>query len=169
MIKTPLIFAAINDIAGITRGKAFPAVDLEKRLTSGVGWTPTNVMINCFDVIADSPFGALGDLVLVPDETTSVDVDFEDGRQPERFILGDIKTLEGAPWECCTRSILKAALNRLKAAGGVTLLSAFEHEFQIKSDAPPKLGGYALSEFSVRREMGETLMAALGKAGIQLD
>jgi glutamine synthetase len=56
---TPLIFAATNDLAGKTRGKAFPADQMEKRLQRGVGWTPTNVQINCFDGIADSPFGAI--------------------------------------------------------------------------------------------------------------
>ncbi len=45
MIKKPLIFVTTSDIAGKTRGKAFPATDLEKRQRKGVGWTPTNVMI----------------------------------------------------------------------------------------------------------------------------
>ena len=65
----PLIFAATSDIAGKVRGKAFPADQLEKRLKRGVGWTPTNVQITCFDGIAESPFGALGDLLLIPDPT----------------------------------------------------------------------------------------------------
>ena len=60
MTPMPLIFAATCDLAGKVRGKAFPADQLEKRLQRGVGWTPTNVQINCFDGIADSPFGAPG-------------------------------------------------------------------------------------------------------------
>ncbi len=169
MINKPLIFVAVNDVAGISRGKAFPVADLDRRLTGGVGWTPTNVMITCFDAIADGPYGALGDLLLVPDESTRVDVDFDDGGLPESFVLGGITTLEGVPWECCTRSILKLALARLKAAGGVTLLCAFEHEFQIKPDAPARPGAYAMSRFSEHRQLGETLMAALDKAGIKVD
>ena len=54
MIKNPLIFAATSDVAGKVRGKAFPVSDLEKRAKRGVGWTPTNVMITCFDAMAVS-------------------------------------------------------------------------------------------------------------------
>ena len=169
MINMPLVFIATSDIAGITRGKAVPVADLEKRLVRGVGWTPTNVQITCFDVIADSPYGALGDLLLVPDETTGVDIDFEDDSLPERFMMGNITTLEGEPWECCTRTILRSALDRLKAAGGVSLLSAFEHEFQIRSQVPVKGGAYSLAGFSEHRKLGETLMAALDKAGMKPD
>ena len=57
MISDPLIFAATSDLAGVTRGKAFPLGDLDKRLKRGVGWVPTNAMITCFDVIGDSPTG----------------------------------------------------------------------------------------------------------------
>ncbi len=117
MIKNPLIFAATSDIAGKVRGKAFPLSDLEKRAKKGVGWTPTNAMITCFDTIADGPFGSLGDLLLMPDAQASVELDFEDGGPVERLMLGDITDLDGKPWEFCTRSLLKAALERLKAAG----------------------------------------------------
>lgn len=53
----PLIFAATCDIAGKVRGKAFPADQLEKRMRRGVGWTPTNVQITCFDVMGESRSG----------------------------------------------------------------------------------------------------------------
>ena len=169
MIKTPLIFAATSDLAGKVRGKAFPASDLEKRLKKGVGWTPTNVMITCFDAIAESPFGALGDLLLIPDEEANVAVDFGDGGPVERFMLGDITHLDGAPWDFCTRSLLKTALERLKAAGGIGLVSAFEHEFQFKTGGDLPGAGYTLSGFAQRREFGETLMAALEQGGLVPD
>lgn len=168
-ITNPLIFAATSDIAGITRGKSFPLSDLEKRLKKGVGWTPTNVMITCFDTIAQSPFGSLGDLMLVPDITTNVELDFEDGGSVERFMLGDIKTLEGEAWEFCTRSILKDAISKLKAVAKVSLVSAFEHEFQFKTNEDTSGGAFALNGFTQRREFGETLMAALEKIGVSPD
>ena len=170
MIANPLIFAVTSDIAGKSRGKAFPLKDLQKRLKRGVGWTPTNVQITCFDAIAESPFGSLGDLLLIPDESTSVVLDFEDGGPIERFMIADVTDLDGKPWECCTRSILKAALARLKAVGGVDLVAAFEHEFQFKSDGNTPVGeAYALTGFSRRRQFGEALMAALDKAGLKSD
>ena len=114
---THLIFAATCDIAGKTRGKAFPESDLARRLKRGVGWTPTNVQINCFDGIAETPFGALGDLLLVPDESARVDMNFSSQR--ESFILGDIVTLDGNPWELCTRTILRKSLTRLHKVSGL--------------------------------------------------
>lgn len=162
-----LIFAATSDLAGKVRGKAFPADQLEKRLVRGVGWTPTNVQINCFDGIADSPFGALGDLLLIPDETASVTANF--GERSERFMLGDVVTLEGAPWDFCTRSLLKSALDRLRQVGGVDLLSAFEHEFQLKGAIRHMGEGYGRTGFEAQRDLCEALMAQIAGAGLSPD
>ena len=125
------IIACCSDIAGKVRGKAFPESDLEKRLRRGIGWTPTNVQITCFDLIADTPFGALGDLQLIPDPATHVDVALGENTRLN-FMLGDILKTDRHPWECCTRSILKAALARLRDRTGLTLTGAFEHEFHIR-------------------------------------
>lgn len=168
MTPMPLIFAATSDLAGKVRGKAFPADQLEKRLKRGVGWTPTNVQITCFDSIAESPFGALGDLLLIPDPEAAADVQFGDGPS-EHFMIGDITSLEGDPWDFCTRSILKTALKRLHDVAGVHLISAFEHEFQLKS--PPTLAneGYGRGGFQLQRQLCETLMSALKTAGMEPD
>ncbi|WP_305985589.1 glutamine synthetase family protein [Roseibium sp. MMSF_3544] len=164
---TDLIFAATCDLAGKVRGKAFPADQLEKRLQRGVGWTPTNVQINCFDNIAESPFGALGDLLLIPDRQVAVNAQF--GERVERFMLGDIVTLEGDPWELCTRSILKSALDRLEGVAGVRLLAAFEHEFQVKSDTELLGEGYGRRGFEAHRELCEMLMGQIAAAGFTPD
>ena len=170
MKKTePLVFVATSDISGITRGKAFPLSKLGSRLKKGVGWTPTNVMITCFDHIAPSPFGALGDLLLMPDLDTAVDLEFDDQAPVERFILGDITDLSGTTWDFCTRSLLKAALTRLENVGGVSLLGAFEHEFQFRGDVPPGPQGFSLNGFTQRRAFGETLMACLEQGGLETD
>ena len=164
---TPLIFAATCDLAGKVRGKAFPASDLGRRLERGVGWTPTNVQINCFDGIADSPFGALGDLLLVPDEGTRVDLEFATRR--ESFILGDIITLEGQYWDFCTRSLLRSALNRLQEVAGVKLLAAFEHEFQMKSKSGLTGEGFGRSGFEHQRDLCESIIAQISAAGLKPD
>ncbi len=75
MRREPLIMACCSDIAGQVRGKAFPARDFEKRCAGGVGWCPTNVQITAFNQIADTPFGSLGDALLMPDPAARVDVD----------------------------------------------------------------------------------------------
>ena len=169
MIRSPLVFAAVSDLAGKTRGKAFPAQDLNMRLQRGVGWAPTCVQITCFDVIAPSPYGAIGEVLMMPQKDAEVCVDFQDGTPPERFFLCDIHTLEGKPWGCCTRSILKTALERLHSLAGVHLYAAFEHEFQIRGENLTKNESYGLNGFSRRRQLGESIMAAFEEAGLQPD
>ena len=169
MIRNPLIFAAVSDIAGKTRGKAFPAEDLPMRKRNGVGWAPTCVQITCFDVIAPSPYGAIGEVLLMPQAETETRVDFEDGTAPEHFFLCDIHTLQGSPWECCTRSILKSALGRLQDIAGVRLRAAFEHEFQVRGNRQAKHESYGIQGFSRRRLLGEGIMAACQAAGLQPD
>jgi hypothetical protein len=54
-------------------------------------------MVTCFDAITEGLFGSLGDLLLIPDQDTSVELDFEDGvaQLPGRFKLqGAFKALD---------------------------------------------------------------------------
>ena len=91
MKREEMMVACCGDLSGKVRGKAFPLAQMEKRLKRGVGWTPTNVQITCFDNIAESPFGSLGDLVLIPDPATSVSIESEEGAPNENFVLGNIR------------------------------------------------------------------------------
>ena len=165
--KDPLIFVGTSDLSGIVRGKSFPKSQWQKRLKRGVGWTPTNVQITCFDSISDSPFGSLGDLALVPDVQTHFYLDM--GENPLEFALGDIHTLEGEPWAFCTRSLAKKALAQLKAASGVEPLVAFEHEFQIK-DMEARCGdGFGLKGFRDAQLWAEALLDALRQTSVKPD
>ncbi len=55
MQREELIMICICDYAGQVRGKGFPVSDLAKRLHSGMGLAPTNLMINAFGEIGESP------------------------------------------------------------------------------------------------------------------
>ncbi|MET4072239.1 glutamine synthetase [Bradyrhizobium sp. S3.2.6] len=169
MIAEELVIACCTDLAGKVRGKAFPASQLEKRRKRGIGWTPTNVQITCFDTIAESPFGSLGDLVLIPDEAARVRVELGDHVPTEHFALGDIRHTDGRPWEFCTRSILRSALDRLNRVSGLTLFGAFEHEFQFRSAASLIGEAYSLNGFRAERRLAETLVAAMRAAGLEPD
>ena len=168
MNPTQLIFAATCDLAGKLRGKAFPADQIKKRLIRGLGWTPTNIQITCFDVIAESPFGALGDLLLIPDASAEARVELGEGHI-EHLMLADVTDLDGEPWDLCTRSILKTALGRLNEVASVRLLAAFEHEFQLMN--PPLITNeaYGREGFERQRQLCERLMAALQENGIGID
>jgi len=169
MISEPLAFVATCEIAGRVRGKGFPLKDLKSRMKSGVGWVPTNTMISCFGPIGDTPFGATGDLILVPDEQTRVDVDFGDGSAAERWFLGDIRLTDGTPWECCPRHFLKRALAELDAVAGLQLYAAFEQEFMLDSVDDRPGAPYSLDAWRRQGTFGETFIAAMRAAGVEPD
>ena len=143
--REAIVTVACSDIAGQVRGKGFPADQIESRRRFGVGWTPTNVMINCFGRIPATPFGAAGDLMLVPAEDGDIVLDYGDGTPVEHIILGDIVTMAGQPWACCLRGFLKRALDALEREAGLRLVASFEHEFWL-GDAVERPGdAYAVS------------------------
>ncbi|MDO6588516.1 glutamine synthetase family protein [Salipiger sp. 1_MG-2023] len=161
-----LLFVGTNDIAGILRGKSFPVGEWDKRSQRGVGWTPTNVQITCFDSISDSPFGSFGDLALVPDPQTRITIDHD---QKLDFAMGDIRTLEGAPWEFCTRSLARRAIEEFHALTGATVLSSFEHEFQLKGQVPRPGDAFGFKGFRDGQAWAEAYLAALSAAGCAPD
>jgi len=167
MNRIPLIMVVTTDFAGQVRGKGFPASELEARLEKGNGWTFTNTMINCFGTIPATPWGPRGDLVVMPDPETLVDVDFGDGSVNERFYLGDIVHTDRRPWDCCLRNYLRTALAELKDLTGLTMIAAFEHEFH--HDGQRKRLGDAYSQDGVRRigEFPEAFLYALAEAGVE--
>lgn len=169
MIREPLIMVCTCEIAGRVRGKGFPARELPARLRKGVGWVPTNTMISAFSPIHATPFGTGGDLILVPDPATEVCVDFADGSATEHFLLGDIRELDGRPWVCCPRDFARRALAALHAAAGITLFSAFEHEFAYTGVQDMPGNPYSLDAFRRQGTFAETFIAALRTAGCEPD
>ena len=71
-----LVMFLCPDLSGLSRGRAFPAVDLAERLETGVGWVPADQALTPFDEIAEAnPWGPIGDLRLMPDPATEVRVE----------------------------------------------------------------------------------------------
>jgi len=168
MTAEALMMACVSDVSGMIRGKGFPVASLPARVERGVGWVPTNVQITCFDGIAPSPYGSLGDLVLWPDLKSEVRVDFADGSPVERFVLGDVAHTDGRPWECCLRTMLRRALDALEAETGLSLVATFEHEFMFKGGAPAG-AAFSLDGFRRRQRFGEVYLGALRQAGLAPD
>jgi len=163
-----LVMACVSDVAGQVRGKGFPRGDLEKRLAGGIGWTPTNVQITCFDTIAPSPYGSFGDLLLMPDRDPVVEVPMPEG-PPLRMVLGDVTELDGTPWECCLRGHLRAALAAFTEATGLELRASFEHEFILSDLGADAWSAFSLPGFRAAQAFGEDLIAALRAAGLKPD
>ena len=95
-------------------------------------------------------------------------VPFDDGPS-ERFFLGDLRTTDGAYWECCPRHFLRRALDALREAAGLGIRAAFEQEF-VYSGVEDRPGApYALDLFRRQGGFGEALMAAIRQAGATPD
>jgi len=167
MKTEPLIFAGVCDWAGIVRGKAFPAADLETRLRKGVGLAHSNIMLSCFGPIFTTPFGTAGDVIIRPDPATRVEIPFDDGTA-ERFYLGDLQNTDGTPWALCPRTFLKRALEAL-GQFGLRAVSSFEQEFVLTGVEARPGATYALDAFRRQGKFGEALMAALRTAGLRPD
>jgi glutamine synthetase len=174
MKTEPLVFLGTCDLAGLVRGKGFPAADLTSRMRVGVGLSPSNIMMSAFGPILETPFGTEGEVMLVPDPSTKVEVEL--GDRTERFYLGDIMTTEGQPWECCPRWFLRRAVAALSAAGGssgpggqrggLTILAGFEQEFVYTGVEFRASATYALDAHRRQGVFGEAYMAALRAAGL---
>src|SRR5580692_6620846 len=128
MQREQIVFVGTSDLSGHFRGKSFPAADLAARLERGVGLAPTQIFISAFGPIQMTAFGTQGEVFLMPDASTRVMVPFE-GSTAEYFLLADIKTLEGSPWDFCPRQVLRRALEELKRETGLSVLATFEQEF----------------------------------------
>ncbi|PTW61349.1 glutamine synthetase [Breoghania corrubedonensis] len=169
MIHEDLTMFCYADLSGAVRGKGLPANLVEKRLTSGVGWTPTNIMYTAIGTIAPSPFLSFGDVMLKADPSTRVEVDFEDGTPAERFYLCDVTNTDGSRWDCCPRSALKDAVEALRKETGLTLKATFEHEFVYEGANAGAADMYALEAIRKHGAFGETFLAALSQAGVEVD
>lgn len=169
MIAEEIVMICTCDLAGQVRGKGFPVKDLEARLRKGIGWTPTNSMITALGPIAPGPWGPYGDLVLAPVPETRIRADYGADDAAEHFVMANILHLDGRPWQVCPRGFLERGLSALKQRHGLTLKSAFEHEFVYDAVEERPNASYALDAFRRQGRFAETYLAALKQAGIELD
>src|SRR5689334_21006383 len=164
MKTEPLVFLGTCHLPVLVRGKGFPASDLPPRMRVGVGLSPSNIMMSAFGPIMETPFGTEGEVMLVPDPGTKVEVEL--GEHTERFYLGDIMTTDGQPWECCPRGFLRRAVAALSETDGLTVLAGFEQELVYTGVEYRASATYALDAHRRQGVFGEAYMAALRAAGL---
>ncbi|HCA85801.1 MAG TPA: glutamine synthetase [Streptomyces sp.] len=160
------VFVATCDLAGQVRGRAVPAADHDAVLRTGTGWVPANLAISAFGPICpDNVFGSLGDLRLLPDPATGVDIPADGDHPGLRLYLADQTLPDGEPWPNCPRTFLRDALAELRERTGLVVTAAVEHEFMLDG-LPPSL------PFSLRRHrdaepFGSDLVRLLTRAGLE--
>jgi glutamine synthetase len=123
-------FVATCDLVGHVTGRSVPAERHDALLESGLGWLPADLAMTTFgEIIPGTPFTSRGDLRLVPDAASGVEVP-ADGEHPAlRLYLGDLRALDGEPWHCCPRTFLRRTLEDLHRQTGLRVVASFEHEF----------------------------------------
>lgn len=160
-----LSFIATCDLAAQVRGRAVPASEHAAAVRRGVGWVPADLAINGFgDIAEDNIFGSVGDLRLLPDTATAIDLPAAAGGTA-RLYLADQVTTDGEPWACCPRAALKGALDRLRAETGLEVVASFEHEFVI--DGLPDSAPFSLQRFRDVDAFGSELVGLLGANGLE--
>ncbi|MCW3024609.1 MAG: glutamine synthetase [Solirubrobacterales bacterium] len=167
MSTTDLVALVCCDLGAIVRGRSVPAAQLDERLGEGVGWVPANNALTPLGPVAEpNPFGATGDLRLLPDAGTRVTVSAADGVPALELILCDIVETDGRPWECCPRDFLRDTLQELEAALDIRAVASFEQEFQLVLDSPPALP-FSLEAQRRAEPFATAVMTALVEAGTQ--
>ncbi len=166
MTHDRLAFIATNDLVALTRGRGLPSADVS--MTSGVGWVPADLAINSFGhLIEPNPFGALGDLRLIPDPESKCAFPVPGGDID--FYLADQTLPDGSPWECCPRTNLKRALARLAGDHGLSLMVAFEHEFALldATEATAGPGAFTIGGLTAGEPFGSRARRNLSAAGVE--
>jgi glutamine synthetase len=169
LLPVPMTTIVTTDLIGVTRGRSFPTDELEHYQAAGIGWVPANSALTPQDVIASSsPWGAYGDLRLIPDMSSRVTVNNgPDANAPALdFIHGDLCETDGRPWATCPRTLLRNEVERYRAELGVQVNAAFEHEFNLGSgDADCR--AFSLEAQRQGAEFGGWLLSALRAGGVE--
>ncbi|PNA85267.1 glutamine synthetase family protein [Pseudomonas sp. MPR-R3B] len=165
----PMTTIVTTDLIGVTRGRSFPTDELDAYQVAGCGWVPANSALTPQDIIAASnPWGAYGDLRLIPDLSSRVTINNgPDADAPALdFIHGDIRETDGRPWGACPRTLLRNEVARYRDELGLQVNAAFEHEFNLDSGATEHLA-FSLEAQRQGAEFGGWLLSALRAGGVE--
>jgi len=164
----PLCTIVTTDLSSITRGRPVPARTLESSATTGVGWVPANVSLTVFGAIADpNPWGSQGDLRILPDLGARYRTGLTAAPTPFDMVMGDILTLDGAPWAVCTRTLLRDAIEDFRAATGLAVIASVEQEFTLTNHNWQPAHPFAFDALRRTGAFAPRLHAALAEAGVE--
>lgn len=160
-----------TDLIGVSRGRSFPSDELDHYTSAGCGWVPANSALTPQDLIAEpNPWGAHGDLRLIPDLASRVRVGqgLDASAAPLDFIHADIRETDGQPWAACPRTLLRDEVQRYADKLQLQVNAAFEHEFNLhRAVAQPERLAFSLQAQRQGADFGGWLLAALRAAGVE--
>ncbi|MFM7145396.1 MAG: hypothetical protein ACKOW5_03580 [Actinomycetales bacterium] len=157
-------FVATCDLAALVRGRAVPADQLTDLMAVGVGWVPADLALTCFDPIAANSFGSVGDLRLLPDQSTLTEFAAIAERPAMDVVLADQVTMSGEPWSACPRSLCRRTLQAFEDLTGLHLVSSFEHEFMLQPADTDQ--AFSLARLRGAEPLGSLIVDNLRTAGL---
>jgi glutamine synthetase len=158
-----------QDLCGITRVRAVRAADLPSKAQTGLGFPTCGQAMDLFDGIVANRWGALGDVRQRPALDTRVSVAPMDRYPGFDLVLADSVLPDGTPFDCCTRHLLRSALEELRRDTGLEFAAAFEHEFTLTGDgfAPDLV--MSLAAMRQVQPLAEAMVSALTQAGVPVE
>lgn len=134
--KAGITWVLQTDLVNISRGRAVVDADVTTDPPPTVGWVPADLGLDAFGGLADTPWGAVGDIRLRPRPGTRVEIDPNPDPggpvPPFRFVLADCIEKDGDRWSACPTRVLRDAVDTLDAEFGLQIQAAVEHEFALR-------------------------------------
>ncbi|WP_109471945.1 glutamine synthetase family protein [Ornithinimicrobium cavernae] len=164
---TPLTFVATSDLTGLTKGRVVPTAGMPTGASTG--WVPANVGIGVDGHIVEGiPFDSSGDLRLLPDPEAVHEIRGVPGKPDLTVAIANVVHTDGAPWSCCTRTILRDTVAALQEEFGLSAEVAFEHEFaDLDGDTPHH--PFSWRNFRAAEPIGSHLVTAMQASGLELE
>ncbi len=170
MAREHFLFLGYQELNGILRGRSVPQARTAEAMEGGLPWVPANYTIGPLNALPEgNPFGPMGEIRLIPDPAAHVTLEGQGGGPAFDLVLCDARTHDGAAWAACPRTVLKAAVEALRAETGLTLRVAFEHEFTVHGLNQPFHAAFSLSAGRAVGTLGERVLATLNRAGFTLE
>ncbi|MEM8985402.1 MAG: glutamine synthetase family protein [Pseudomonadota bacterium] len=162
--NSALLMLGWTDLVGLVRVRGVPIDARDVTIARGLGWAAAGHAMTPFGGIAPNPWGATAEVQQIPIPETEVAI-VNASQEPIRLILTRSETKEGAPWECCPRTFLSDALEKLRKEYGLTLKATFEHEFSITHEnLIPTEATYTFAAYRQTAPIIHNIVAALQEA-----
>jgi glutamine synthetase len=169
MSGSEVTYLVWNDFVNVPRTRGVPTRDLEKRGEAGLGWAMAGQALTPFTEIVANDFGPMGEARQVPDPAARFVIPGDDANPAIAGVICDSMTGAGESWAYCPRGMFRRALEALKAETGLSLMAAFEHEFNVTGDGAPAETPFSLAAARHRHALLLDIERMVSGAGVTVE
>jgi glutamine synthetase len=161
------------DNVGITRSRLIPSAQLEKVFKKGVSFSKATLGFNSFDeYIPNSLHGVHdGDFFCIPDPSTFM---IYPHRKNTARMLTHLVTVDGDPWEGCSRTVLRNVIKEAETLLGGTIYVGFEQEAYLLKEHDGTLSPadnsncFSTNGLDIQEDFIHSFISSLHAAGIEV-